>query len=131
MGIVDTVEKISWLDDAPVVAANVRWEGRIEDEEVGGEKAMEGDVKEASNACSLAFIPGDDTAERAVVSVQGIEPDELEALDEVSSSCCLWSLDANSSRRTMAAISFASSSSIVALSAERAMSIEAGGAVKV
>lgn len=47
---------------------------------------MEGDVKEASNAWSLAAIPGDDTAERAVVSVHEIEPDELEALDEVSSS---------------------------------------------
>lgn len=49
MGIVDTVEKISWLGDASVVAADVKWEGRMEVEE-GGEKAMEGDVKEASNA---------------------------------------------------------------------------------
>jgi hypothetical protein len=52
-----------------------------------GENAVDGDVKEASNACSLAVILGEDTAERAVTSVHGSDPSE-DAFDAVSSSSC-------------------------------------------
>lgn len=50
-----------------------------------GEKVIEGEVKDASKSRSLVFSPGEETAERAVISVHGFE-DAKEALEEISSS---------------------------------------------
>ena len=119
MGIADVEEdevgrlSSSTVAVAEVAAENVVHAGCDEGGEgtgagVGEVKVIEGEVKEASKARSLAFIPGEETVERAVVSVQGMELEE--AFDAVSSSSCRSLFAAKSSRKSMAAMSWDSSS---------------------
>lgn len=70
-----------------VMAVAVKCDGveEIQAAERVGEKDIEGEEKDTSKACSLAFSPGEETADRAVFSVHGFD-DAKEALEEISSS---------------------------------------------
>lgn len=97
--VVPVVIKLVVVNGFGVMAVAVRCDGVEETQaaERVGEKVIEGEVKDASKACSFALSPGEEMAERAVFSVHGFE-DAKEALEETSSSShseaifSLWSI---------------------------------------